>query len=168
MGRAVEGPRVAVARLGNRRPGVNPGARFAVQDGRGRIGPSAFSPNGRLLATANARSNSVSITTVAPDRRLTRVPGSPFRTAQDPNSITFSPNGRLLATVDYRSPEGGDAPARRQAESSPSRLTGVRAGGPYRRGAGRLSRLTARKRQSRSRASTSAAARSPDRTAPSM
>jgi 6-phosphogluconolactonase len=65
----------------------------------------AFSPNGRLLATANLNAGTLSVFSVNPSvGTLTRVVGSPFH---DPRaglgagsgvaSVAFSPDGRLLA-----------------------------------------------------------------------
>ena len=72
-----------------------------------RSGPEsvAFSPDGRLLATANLNAGTLSVFSVNPSvGMLTRVVGSPFR---DPRaelsagsgvaSVAFSPDGRLLA-----------------------------------------------------------------------
>ncbi len=58
----------------------------------------AFSPSGRLLATANLAS--VSIFSVDPSTyRLREVQGSPFADSASPDSAVFSPNGRLLAAA---------------------------------------------------------------------
>ena len=62
----------------------------------------AFSPDGRLLATANTDGNSVSVFSVEPAGRLTAVPGSPFAIGgrgADPVSVAFSPLGGLVATA---------------------------------------------------------------------
>jgi DNA-binding beta-propeller fold protein YncE len=59
---------------------------------------TAFSPNGRLLATANSASNSVSVFSVSANGALTEV-GSPTPTGDSPLSLSFSSDGRLLATA---------------------------------------------------------------------
>jgi uncharacterized repeat protein (TIGR01451 family) len=64
----------------------------------------AFSPDGRLVATASLISDTVSVFRVAPDGTL-NPPGSQFTTNGPsgvprtlPTSVAFSPTGRLLAT----------------------------------------------------------------------
>ena len=62
----------------------------------------AFSPNGKLLATADGTTSAVgtvSVFSVAADGALTQVTGSPFQTGNSPRSVAFSPNGELLATA---------------------------------------------------------------------
>ena len=59
----------------------------------------AFSPSGRLLATANAGDGTVSVFSVASDGALTPVSGSPFATGSEPASVAFSPSGGLMATA---------------------------------------------------------------------
>jgi uncharacterized repeat protein (TIGR01451 family) len=64
----------------------------------------AFSPDGRLLATANLFTDNVSVFEVAPDGTLHQVSGSPFATTRSgggsgPQSVAFSPTGGLLATA---------------------------------------------------------------------
>jgi len=61
----------------------------------------AFSPDGRLLATADAE-GTVSVFSVSSSGMLTEVPGSPFATGGDPESMAFSPYGRLLATANLQ------------------------------------------------------------------
>ena len=63
-----------------------------------------FSPNGKLVATANAATSvsmasTVLVFSVAADGALTQVPGSPFATGGGPDSMAFSPSGGLLATA---------------------------------------------------------------------
>ncbi len=59
----------------------------------------AFSPSGRLLATANEGDDTVSVFSVGLDGVLTQVSGSPFATGSEPASLAFSPSGGLLATA---------------------------------------------------------------------
>jgi 6-phosphogluconolactonase (cycloisomerase 2 family) len=63
----------------------------------------AFSPDGRLLATANLSGQSVSMFLVAGNGVLSSAGGSPFATGSPPNSLAFSPSGGLLATVSANS-----------------------------------------------------------------
>lgn len=60
---------------------------------------AAFSPSGRLLATANAEDRTVSMFWVRSHGALTPVTGSPFATSGFPMSVAFSPSGRLLASA---------------------------------------------------------------------
>ena len=65
----------------------------------------AFSPDGKLLATASYCGGSVSVFSVGVGGALTPVPGSPFP-AGDPGatctpSVAFSPDGKLLATANF-------------------------------------------------------------------
>ena len=60
----------------------------------------AFSPDGKLLATADAGANKVSVFSVASGGALSEVSGSPYPTGQQPSSVAFSPDGKLLATAD--------------------------------------------------------------------
>jgi 6-phosphogluconolactonase (cycloisomerase 2 family) len=62
----------------------------------------AFSPDGKLIATANRLDGSISMFSVTGKGDLTKVPRSPFRTFDDPESVAFSPNGKLLATANKR------------------------------------------------------------------
>ena len=73
----------------------------------------AFSPDGKLLATASYCGDSVSVFSVGAGGALTPVTGSPFP-AGDPgatctDSVAFSPDGKLLATAnfDYGSDNAG-------------------------------------------------------------
>ena len=76
-----------------------PGSPFPAGSGPYSV---VFSPGGRLLAAANAYSNSVSIFAVNRGTgALTPVPGSPFATAGGP--VAFSPGGGLLATANLLS-----------------------------------------------------------------
>lgn len=59
----------------------------------------AFSPDGKLLAVANAVDNTVSVFTVAADGTLTEVTGSPFAAGETPSSLAFSPDGTLLTVA---------------------------------------------------------------------
>jgi DNA-binding beta-propeller fold protein YncE len=59
----------------------------------------AFSPNGALVATANAGANDVSVFTVSSSGTLTAVSGSPFKAGSGPQSVAFSPSGGLLAVA---------------------------------------------------------------------
>ena len=64
----------------------------------------AFSPDGKLLATANQSKDTVAIFTVASDGRLTSVGGSPFSVPgvnPTPVSVAFSPDGKFLATANF-------------------------------------------------------------------
>src|SRR6476646_7119506 len=56
----------------------------------------AFSPGGRLLATANSVASTVSVFSVGSGGALTPVSGSPFGTGSIPESVAFSPGGELL------------------------------------------------------------------------
>jgi uncharacterized repeat protein (TIGR01451 family) len=98
----------------------------------------AFSPNGRLLATANLLSNDVSLFDVA-GGTLHQVSGSPFSTngsaagGDRPESVAFSPDGTLLATANVRSNDvslfdvaGGTL---HQVSGSPFSTNGSAAGG---------------------------------------
>jgi hypothetical protein len=58
-----------------------------------------FSPDGKLLATADAGANKVSVFSVASGGALSEVSGSPFSTGQQPSSVAFSSSG-LLASAD--------------------------------------------------------------------
>ena len=64
----------------------------------------AFSPSGKLLASANYGANgasTMSVSSVGPSGGLTRVPGSPFANGfqSAPGSVAFSPSGKLLITA---------------------------------------------------------------------
>jgi 6-phosphogluconolactonase len=59
----------------------------------------AFSPGGRLLATANLTNSTVSMSAVGPGGALTPIAGSPFGTGTGPVAVAFSPGGDLLATA---------------------------------------------------------------------
>jgi uncharacterized repeat protein (TIGR01451 family) len=75
-----------------------PGSPFAA----GGVSPKsvAFSPSGRLLATANYSSDSVSVFDVGRDGALRAIHGSPFATGGSiPNAVAFDPSGELLATA---------------------------------------------------------------------
>jgi 6-phosphogluconolactonase (cycloisomerase 2 family) len=66
----------------------------------------AFSPGGKVLATANQTDNTVSVFSVNPSTgALTPVAGSPFPigTTHGPLSVAFSPSGALLATANFTS-----------------------------------------------------------------
>jgi 6-phosphogluconolactonase len=67
----------------------------------------AFSPNGKLLATANVDTATVSVFSVDPSTgQLTPVTQSTAAnadTGSSPLSVSFSPNGKLLATANYGS-----------------------------------------------------------------
>ena len=63
----------------------------------GAPGSVAFSPAGRLLATANGESNSVSMFSVG-NGDINPV-GPPATTGDGPSSVAFSPDGGLLATA---------------------------------------------------------------------
>jgi len=80
------------------------GPPFATGDGPASV---AFAPQRsdselRLLATANALDDSVSIFSVSASGVLTSL-GSPAATGSKPNSVAFSPSGLLLATADSAS-----------------------------------------------------------------
>ncbi len=63
----------------------------------------AFSPSGRLPATANSRisnGNTLSVFAVGVGGQLTPVSGSPFATGYAPLAVAFSPSGGLLADAD--------------------------------------------------------------------
>ena len=84
------------------------GSPFTTGDGAVSV---AFSPSGRLLATANGgesgtafTGNTVSVFSVAPNGALTQVDGSPFTTGNAPISVAFSAGAELLATAN-----GGDS-----------------------------------------------------------
>ena len=69
-----------------------------------------FSPDGGLLATANATGNTISLLSVAADGQLTQVTGSPYSTGagSEPLSVAFSPTGGFVATADSpNTPSGG-------------------------------------------------------------
>jgi hypothetical protein len=78
----------------------------------------AFGP-GRLLATANYGSDSVSVFSVAPSGTLTEVADSPYATGVFPDIVAFSPAGGLLATSNLLSDDitmlAGGAPVARVA-----------------------------------------------------
>ena len=81
----------------------------------------AFSPDGKLLASADARRHRAA---VEPGHRAGRRRSLPAGTARGGvNGVAFSPDGKLLATAD------GDGnvrlwnPATGQAAALPSRLT---------------------------------------------
>jgi WD40 repeat protein len=60
----------------------------------------AFSPDGSLLAAANADDGTVSVLSVnSATDALTPVPGSPYATGSRPVAVAFSPDGELLATA---------------------------------------------------------------------
>jgi WD40 repeat protein len=59
---------------------------------------AAFSPGGRLLATANGMGLSVSVFSVSASGTLTPVAGSPFASGSA-TAVAFSPHGGLLATA---------------------------------------------------------------------
>ena len=69
----------------------------------------AFSPNGKLLATANYSDSTVSVFTVdAASGQVTPVTqtlASNADTASGPFSVAFSPNGKLLATASFSNDE---------------------------------------------------------------
>jgi len=72
------------------------------------VGPEAvaFSPDGKLLATANAADDTVTMFSVAADGTLTRLGvTSTGSTANggEPESVSFSPDGSQLATADLSS-----------------------------------------------------------------
>ena len=81
------------------------GSPFTTGNGPGSV---AFSPSGRLLATANTGAagapgftgNTVSVFSVASGGALTQVSGSPFTTGNAPFAVAFSPGG-LLATANF-------------------------------------------------------------------
>ena len=81
------------------------GSPFTTGNGPGSV---AFSPSGRLLATANTGAigapgftgNTVSVFSVASGGALTQVSGSPFTTGNVPIAVAFSPGG-LLATANF-------------------------------------------------------------------
>ena len=81
------------------------GSPFTTGNGPGSV---AFSPSGRLLATANTgdigvpgfTGNTVSVFSVASGGALTQVSGSPFTTGNVPIAVAFSPGG-LLATANF-------------------------------------------------------------------
>jgi 6-phosphogluconolactonase len=77
------------------------GSPFTTGDGPGSI---AFSPSGKLLATANSGDNTVSVFSVGSRGALTQVSGSPFATGNagfNPNTVAFSAGGRLLAVANF-------------------------------------------------------------------
>ncbi|MEA2220897.1 MAG: hypothetical protein QOJ35_3523 [Solirubrobacteraceae bacterium] len=60
----------------------------------------AFSPDGKLVATANFDGDSVSVFSVAPSGALSEVgPHLGTTTGDQPESVAFSPDGKLLATA---------------------------------------------------------------------
>ncbi len=59
----------------------------------------AFSPNGKLLATADSGWNTVEVFSVSSSGALTPVTGPPTSTGSTPSSVAFSPDGRLLAVA---------------------------------------------------------------------
>jgi 6-phosphogluconolactonase (cycloisomerase 2 family) len=69
----------------------------------------AFSPNGKLLATANYTDSTVSVFTVDPASGqvapVTQALASNADTASGPFSVAFSPNGKLLATASFSNDE---------------------------------------------------------------
>ncbi len=81
------------------------GSPFTTGNGPGSV---AFSPSGKVLATANTGAmgvpgftgNTVSVFSVASGGALTQVTGSPFTTGNAPASVAFSPGG-LLATANF-------------------------------------------------------------------
>jgi 6-phosphogluconolactonase len=82
-----------------------PGSPFATSDGPAGI---AFSPGGRLLATANYSDVSVFSVNLR-SGALSGVPGSPFFGVEDRgDAVAFNPDGRLLAeTGSYTDPAMG-------------------------------------------------------------
>jgi hypothetical protein len=59
----------------------------------------AFSPSGRLLATANGGDDTVSVFSVAQSGALIEVSGSPFKADGGPSSLAFDPSGSFLAVT---------------------------------------------------------------------
>ena len=93
----------------------------------------AFSPGGRLLATANSVASTVSVFSVGSGGALTPVSGSPFGTGSIPESVAFSPGGGLLATANF-----GDGTVSVFSVGSGGALTPV-SGSPFGTGSGPLS-----------------------------
>jgi 6-phosphogluconolactonase (cycloisomerase 2 family) len=77
------------------------GPPFATGDGPTSVafGPQRSDTELRLLATANALADSVSVFSVSASGVLTSL-GTPAATGSRPNSVAFSSTGRLLATAD--------------------------------------------------------------------
>ena len=61
-------------------------------------GPSAFSPDGSMVAGARWESAGVQVLSVGPSGALSVLPGSPFPTPVEARAIAFSANGLLAAT----------------------------------------------------------------------
>jgi 6-phosphogluconolactonase (cycloisomerase 2 family) len=61
----------------------------------------AFSPNGRLLVTADSKQGqgAVSVFSVGSGGALSKVTGSPFASAADTSIVAFSPSGNMLAAI---------------------------------------------------------------------
>jgi 6-phosphogluconolactonase (cycloisomerase 2 family) len=73
-----------------------PGSPFASGAGADAV---AFSPDGKLLVTADQANVNLSVFSVAPDGTLAPVPGSPFPIGTGSYSIAFSPSANLLAVA---------------------------------------------------------------------
>ena len=75
-----------------------PGSPFRAGAGPDAV---AFSPDGKLVAAADATDGTMSVYSVTPTGVLSPVRGSSSFPGADPSSIAFSPNGRLLVTANY-------------------------------------------------------------------
>lgn len=89
----------------------------------------AFSPNGKLLATADSGGNAVELFSVSSSGALTPVTGTPTPTGSAPASVAFSPDGRLLAVANRL----GNTISIFSVATSTGALTPV-AGSPFRTG----------------------------------
>jgi WD40 repeat protein len=76
----------------------NPAAGSPVATGANPLS-TAFSPDGTLLAVANANDGTLSVYSVAPGGALTEVSGSPFTTGAGAQAVAFDPAGPIVAVA---------------------------------------------------------------------